>query len=159
MGVEKWLMVREIRERVDYPPVAYTTIATMTSILCRKGLAHRELTERAGLPGLPAWQYRAARPASEHIGELIAALPRSPSPGETLAHALATARCVSNAQSTPPTSRSVAMTCDRHRNAGCNAPLLPSCLVWCMALLLPVMAWHPLRDGLPGRTPTTPNGC
>jgi len=100
-GAEKWLMVREIRERVDYPPVAYTTIATITGILCRKGLAHRELTECVGRPGPPVWQYRAARPASEHIGDLIAALlDHSPSPGETLAHALGTARCAYQLDST-----------------------------------------------------------
>jgi hypothetical protein len=48
------------------------------------------------------------------------------------------------------------MMCDRHTGPGCDAPLLPGCPVWCMVLFLPVLAWHPLRDGLPGRTLTTP---
>src|SRR6266702_4477698 len=46
--------------------------------------------------------------------------------------------------------------CDRHTEARCHAPLLPDCPVWCMVLFLPVAAWHPLRDGLPDRTPATP---
>ncbi len=48
------------------------------------------------------------------------------------------------------------MMCDRHADADCDAPLLPDCPVWCMVLFLPVRAWHPLRDGLPNRNPTTP---
>ncbi len=90
---DKPLMIREVRERIDYPPVSYSSVAVMTSILCGKGLAHRELTDRPGLPGPPVWKYRAARPASHYIGELIAVLlDRSPSPAETLAHALSTSR-------------------------------------------------------------------
>lgn len=87
------LMVREIRERADYPPVAYTTVSTVASLLCGKGLVLRDLIDPAERPGPPVWQYRAARSASEHIGELIAALlDRSPSPEQALAHALSTAR-------------------------------------------------------------------
>jgi predicted transcriptional regulator len=92
-AADRPLMVREIRDGVDYPTVAYTTVAAITAILCGKGLVHRELIDRPGLPGPPVWQHRAARPASEHIGDLIATLlDRSPSPAETLAHALSTAR-------------------------------------------------------------------
>jgi len=29
-----WLMVRDIRDRMDYAPVAYTTVSKVTSILC-----------------------------------------------------------------------------------------------------------------------------
>jgi len=48
------------------------------------------------------------------------------------------------------------MMCDRHADFGCDAPLLPGCPVWCMVVFLPASAWHPLRDGLPNRTPATP---
>ncbi len=48
------------------------------------------------------------------------------------------------------------MMCDRHADFGCDAPLLPGCPVWCMVVFLPARAWHPLRDGLPNRTPATP---
>jgi hypothetical protein len=47
------------------------------------------------------------------------------------------------------------MMCGRRADTGCGAPLLPGCPVWCMVLFLPAMAWHPLRDGLPSRTPAT----
>lgn len=92
-GADGSLIIREIRDRMDYPPVAYTTVATVTNILCGKGLLRRHLADRAGHPGPPAWRYRAARPASEHIGKLIATLlDHSPSPAETLAYAVSTAR-------------------------------------------------------------------
>jgi len=79
---------------MDYHrPVAYSTVATVIGNLCDKGLARRELGDRAGHPGSGVWWYRAARPQTEHIGELIAAmLDYSPSPTAALAHALATAR-------------------------------------------------------------------
>ena len=89
----QWLMVRDIRDRMDYAPVGYTTVAKVTSILCDKGLLIRRLGDRAGKPGPPAWWYRAARPVSEHIGELIATLmDYSPDPGAALACALAARR-------------------------------------------------------------------
>jgi len=100
------LIIREIRDRMDYPPVAYTTVATVTSILCGKGLLRRDHIERAGHPGPPAWRYRATRPASEHIGELIATLlDHSPSPAQSLTYALSTARTAFQLDSTVPAGR------------------------------------------------------
>jgi predicted transcriptional regulator len=88
-----WLMVRDIRDRLDYAPVAYTTVSKVTSILCGKDLLIRRLGDRAGKPGPAAWWYRAARPVNEHIGELIAQLmDYSPDPEAALAHALAARR-------------------------------------------------------------------
>jgi predicted transcriptional regulator len=97
------LMVKEIRERVNYPPVSHSTVAVMTSILCGSGLVHRELTGRRGVPGPAVWKYHATRPANEYIGELIATLlDYSPSPGKTLAHALSSARCAHKIDSIHP---------------------------------------------------------
>lgn len=90
-----WLAIRDIRARMDYPPVAYTTVATVVGILCGKGLLRRR-SGRGERPDPRASRYRAARPASEHIGTLIAALlDQSPEPGTTLAYALAIARTAS----------------------------------------------------------------
>lgn len=101
-----WLIIREIRDRMDYPPVAYTTIATVTSILYGKGLLRRDHIERAGHPGPPAWRYRAARPASQYIGGLIATLlDHSPSPAESLTYALSTTRTPLQPDSTAPPAR------------------------------------------------------
>jgi hypothetical protein len=73
--------------------------------LCGKGLLHRELMERAGRPGPPVWGYRAARPASEHIGDLIARLlDHSPSPADSLAYALSTTRTAFSLDSISPVS-------------------------------------------------------
>ncbi len=88
-----WLMVRDIRDRMDYAPVAYTTVSKVASILCGKDLLIRRLDDRPGKPGPPAWWYRAARPMNEHIGELIATLmDYSPDPEAALAHALTARR-------------------------------------------------------------------
>jgi predicted transcriptional regulator len=85
-----WLTVRDIRARMDYPPVAYTTVAKVISILHEKDLLVRQLGEREGKPGPPAWWYRAARPMSEDIGQLIAKLlDYSPDPEACLEYALA----------------------------------------------------------------------
>src|SRR6266571_4377082 len=90
---DNWLMVRDIRDRMDYAPVAYTTVAKVTGILYEKDLLVRRLGEREGKPGPPAWWYRAARPMSEHIGDLIATLlDHSPNPRATLDYALAARR-------------------------------------------------------------------
>ena len=87
---DDWLMVRDIRDRMDYAPVAYTTVSKITSILCGKDLLIRRLDDRAGKPGPAAWWYRAARPMNEHIGELIARLmDYSPDPEAALAYAMA----------------------------------------------------------------------
>jgi len=89
----QWLMVRDIRDRMDYAPVVYTTVAQVTRILCEKGLLIRRLGDRAGKPGPSAWWYRAARPVNEHIGELIARLMHySPDPEAALAYALTARR-------------------------------------------------------------------
>jgi hypothetical protein len=50
---DDWLMVREIRDRMNYPTVAYTSVARIAHILCGKGLLQRDLIERAGRPGPP----------------------------------------------------------------------------------------------------------
>jgi hypothetical protein len=85
-----WRTVGDIRERMDYAPVAYTTVARVAEILHGKGLLVRRLKDRPGKPGPPAWWYRAAQPMSEHVGELIAKLlDYSPNPDATLNHALA----------------------------------------------------------------------
>jgi len=85
-----WLMVRDIRDRMDYAPVAYTTVSKVTSILCDKDLLIRRLEDRAGKPGPAAWWYRAAGSMNEHIGELIAQLmDYSPDPETALAYAMA----------------------------------------------------------------------
>lgn len=87
---DDWLMVRDIRDRMDYAPVAYTTVSKITSILYGKDLFIRRLDDRAGKPGPAAWWYRAARPMNEHIGELIARLmDYSPDPEAALAYAMA----------------------------------------------------------------------
>jgi predicted transcriptional regulator len=88
-----WLMVRDIRDRMDYPTVAYTTVAQVTRILSEKGLLIRRLGDREGKPGPSAWWYRASRSMNEHIGELIARLmDYSPDPEAALAYALAAHR-------------------------------------------------------------------
>jgi hypothetical protein len=92
-GADDWLTVRSIRDRMNYAPVTYTTVANVTSILYEKDLLVRRLGNREGKPGPPAWWYRATRPMSEHIGELIAKLlDYSLNPEATLAYALATRR-------------------------------------------------------------------
>jgi hypothetical protein len=48
------------------------------------------------------------------------------------------------------------MLCARHVHDSA-APLWPDCPFWCLAHLVPDHAWHPLRDGMPGRTPTGPS--
>jgi len=87
---DDWLMVRDIRGRMDYAPVAYMTVSKVTSVLCEKDLLIRRRDTRAGKPGPAAWWYRAARPMNEHIGELIAKLmDYSPDPEAALAYAMA----------------------------------------------------------------------
>lgn len=89
---DEWLRVRDIRQRLDYAPVGHTTVAKVAGILYQKGLLSRRLGDRGGRPGPPAWWYRAARPASEHIGALIAVLlDLSPDPDATLDYALRSA--------------------------------------------------------------------
>ena len=88
-----WLMVKDIRDRMDYPEVAYTTVAEVTRILYEKGLLVRRLGDRTGKPGPSAWWYQAARSMNEHIGELIARLmDYSPDPESALAYALTVRR-------------------------------------------------------------------
>jgi predicted transcriptional regulator len=88
-----WLMIRDIRDRMDYAPVAYTTVAKVVGILYAKDLLIRRLGEREGKPGPSAWRYRAARPMDEHIGELIVKLlDYSSDPEAALAYALAARR-------------------------------------------------------------------
>jgi predicted transcriptional regulator len=87
-----WLTIQDIRDQMDYPAVAYTTVAKVAGIMHRKGLLKRRRAP-SGRAGKAPWWYRPARPASEHIGTLIAALlDDAPDPGAALTHALATAR-------------------------------------------------------------------
>jgi predicted transcriptional regulator len=87
---DDWLMIRDIRDRIDYAPVAYMTVSKVTSILYGKGLLIRRRDTRAGKPGPAAWWYQAARSMNEHIGELIAQLmDSSPDPEAALAYAMA----------------------------------------------------------------------
>lgn len=94
-----WLTVRDFRGRVNYAPVAYTTVAKVTGTLYDKGLLVRQPGDREGKPGPPAWRYYAARPINEHIRELIVALlDHSPDPETTLGYALAARRLPSKAR-------------------------------------------------------------
>jgi hypothetical protein len=99
---DSWLSVRDVRDRMDYARVGYTTVARVAGILYEKGLLVRLLGYREGKPGQSAWWYRAARPASEHIGGLIATLlDHSPDPDATLDYALTTRRTSSMTQLHP----------------------------------------------------------
>jgi uncharacterized protein (DUF433 family) len=102
---DTWLTVRDIRDRMDYPPVAYTTVAKVVSILYGKDLLVRQLGDRLGKPGPAAWWYRAARPMSEDIGRLIVTLlDYSPDPDASLEYTRAARR---TRPGTPPvTARS-----------------------------------------------------
>lgn len=94
-----WLTVRDIRDRMDYPAVVYTTVAKVVTILYGKDLLVRQLGDREGKPGPAAWWYRAARPMSEDIGRLIAKLlDYSPDPEGSLEYALAARRTQSQTQ-------------------------------------------------------------
>jgi predicted transcriptional regulator len=98
-NTDDWLMIRDIRDRMDYPLVAYMTVSKVTSVLCEKDLLIRRRGTRAGKPGPAAWWYRAALPMNEHIGELIARLmDYSPDPEAALAYAMA-------ARQRPPTEQ------------------------------------------------------
>jgi predicted transcriptional regulator len=78
-----WLTIPTIRDWLDYPPVSYTTVATVVAVLHRKRLLVRSRT------GTSRWKHQAARPLDEHIGHLIAALlDTAPDSGAALACAL-----------------------------------------------------------------------
>lgn len=63
--------VRDVRERMSYPrPVAYTTVMTVTDILHRKGVLHRDKHGRA-------WRYWPAEAREEHDARLMAEVLRS----------------------------------------------------------------------------------
>ena len=88
-----WLMIRDIRDRIDYAPVGYTTVAKVVGILYGKDLLVRKLADREGKPGPAVWWYRAARPMSEDVGRLIATLlDYSSDPAASLEYALAALR-------------------------------------------------------------------
>ena len=98
-NTDGWLMIRDIRDRMDYAPVAYMTVSKVTSVLCEKDLLVRRRDTRTGKPGPAAWWYQAARSMNEHIGQLIAKLmDYSPDPETALAYAMA-------ARQRPPTER------------------------------------------------------
>jgi predicted transcriptional regulator len=78
-----WLTVEVICSRIDYPPAGHRSVGAVVAGLCRKGL----LTG-SDIPAL-AWQYRAARPLDEHIGNMIAPLlDAAPDPAAALRCAL-----------------------------------------------------------------------
>jgi predicted transcriptional regulator len=98
--VGQWLTVRDIQDRIDYPPVAYSTVASVTLILCGKGLLYRKLGSPTGSQGSPSWCFRPATTATEHIGGMIATLlDNAPDPHAALSYALA---CAHNAAVAPP---------------------------------------------------------
>ncbi len=108
---DAWLTVRDIRDRMRYSSVGYTTVAKVIAILHRKGLLVRRLGDREGKPGPAAWWYRAARPMTEHIGQLIAALlDHSPDPDATL-------RCALAARPLAPRTRAADTPDHRHEQA------------------------------------------
>jgi predicted transcriptional regulator len=80
----RWLPVPVICDRLDYPrPLAYTTVSSVVAILHGKRLLRR----RRGRG--QRWEYQAARPLDEHIGQLIAdLLDAAPDPPAALACAL-----------------------------------------------------------------------
>lgn len=99
---DTWLTIRDIRDRMDYAPVGYTTVATVVGILTAKGLLVRQLGDRDGKPGPPAWWYRPARPVGEHVGEQIAALlDHCPDPGAALDYAIAARGLPSTTKAVP----------------------------------------------------------
>lgn len=103
---DSWLMIRDIRDRMDYGPVVYTTVAKITSILHEKNLLIRRRDDRPGKPGPSAWWYRSARSMPEQIGELVAKLlDYSPDPEATLDYALAARQRASEARPFPPGQR------------------------------------------------------
>lgn len=84
-----WQSIRIIRDEMDYRRVSYSTVASVADILYRKGQVRRRRVAGVRRGGPPGWQYRAARPLSEQIGELIGALlDCSPDPEGALRHAL-----------------------------------------------------------------------
>jgi predicted transcriptional regulator len=114
---DTWLTIGDIRNRMDYPQVAYTTVSKIISILVEKDLLTRRPADRAGRRGPPAWWYRAARPVNEHIGELIAVLlDYSRDPEAALDHALTVRRRQPKTQPLPQGQR------DHHRTAHVHEP-------------------------------------
>ncbi len=86
----EWLTIKEIRDQMDYPPVAYTSVGTVAGALHRKGYLRKRRHVSAGRPGPPGWQYQAATPLAHHLGELVGQLlDHSPDPTATLSRALA----------------------------------------------------------------------
>jgi hypothetical protein len=55
-----WLTIRDVRDRIDYAPVAYTTVASVTGILHDKALLVRSPEDPDGSPGRSAWWHRPA---------------------------------------------------------------------------------------------------
>jgi predicted transcriptional regulator len=82
----KWLTVRQIQDRMDYPPTAHPAAGSVVRVLAGKGMLTCRLGDRSDSG---PWQYRAAGPAHEHIGNMIAVLlDHSPNPAAALKHAL-----------------------------------------------------------------------
>jgi len=68
------LTVRDVRDRLDYctddgGAPAYTTVMTVMTILCRKGLLTRAKNLREGNPR--AWWYEARVTRDEHLAAVI----------------------------------------------------------------------------------------
>jgi predicted transcriptional regulator len=83
-GGRPWVTARGICDRMDYPtPPALNSVSAVVAVLHRKGL----LVRRRRSAG--RWEYQAARPRDEHIGDLIAALlDAAADPAAVLGHAL-----------------------------------------------------------------------
>jgi len=84
-----WLTTREIQDRIDYPTRAYTSVATVATILERKGYLRKRRCPATNRPGPPRWQYQAAMSLAEHLGHVIGDLLHySPDPAATLRRAI-----------------------------------------------------------------------
>lgn len=73
-----FLTAREVQDRLSYPELAYTTVATVLGNLCLKGRVVRRKDRRR-------WCYRAAQRREEYLAACIRALlAEAPDPAEVL---------------------------------------------------------------------------
>ena len=85
-NTRRWLTTREIQDQMDYPPRAHQAVGSVLRVLESKGMLRGRLGNRSTRE---PWQYQAARPAHEHIGNIIAVLlDHSPDPAAALRYAL-----------------------------------------------------------------------
>lgn len=82
----QWLTIRQIQDQMDYSRTAHQAVGSVLRVLEGKDMLTCRLGQRSD--DAP-WQYRAACPVHEHIGNVIAVLlDHSPDPAATLRHAL-----------------------------------------------------------------------